>query len=498
MANFNLTITNEGAAFLADIIANQGMIDFTEVRFSSANYVGSEATLTEGTFAGTFITATPTASVLDSTTINVASSFDNSSFTSDKVLYSIGIIAEDGNGNIALVAVCTTSSPDTIPQFVLTTSVYAFNINLSVSSTQNITVTASGAGVVFVSDIVNNLTSSETNKPLSAAMGRELALKTSGLSNDNLLDNPFFTINQRGQSSYTTKNTYSVDRWCIQAGSSTDPSVTVNVDGTITVTNGSGVNSPFYLTQFVEGTFGDGVTDYTASAIVTAISGTVILYCGSGTGQMGVPITRTGITSVTGKPTNTASPNVIARLVVSPNSSVTVKAVKVERGTISTIGNDEKPDYAMELAKCQTSTADSNDTYANQGNLVTSNSIAPTEDGATASKAYALGAYFYRGGNICRCLSDISSGATLTLNTNYENVIRIPKPSSEYMKLTFTSGSATISNAKWENRVFAVIAAATTYVLGIAYTGSNTYQVSCLSNPTYSGDLWAYVHYISY
>lgn len=174
MANFSLTITNEGTAVLANVIANQGSIDFTEVRFSSTNYVGSEATLTEGTFGGTFITAVPSASVADLTTINVESSFDNSTFTTDKTLYSIGLIAEDGDGNVALVAVCTTSTPDTIQKFVSVASTFTYNINLTVSDTQNITVTASGAGVVYVTDIVDNLTSENTNKPLSAKQGKVL------------------------------------------------------------------------------------------------------------------------------------------------------------------------------------------------------------------------------------------------------------------------------------------------------------------------------------
>jgi len=174
MANFNLTITDEGAAFLADVIANQGNIDFTEMRFSSTNYVGQESTVTEGTWTGTFITATPSASVVDSTTINVAASFDNSTFTSSKSLYSIGIVATDGN-NTALVAVATSSVPQTIPEFVSTASHYAYNLNLAVSSTSNITVSASTAGALYVFDIVDNLTSTATNKPLSANQGKALS-----------------------------------------------------------------------------------------------------------------------------------------------------------------------------------------------------------------------------------------------------------------------------------------------------------------------------------
>ena len=37
----------------------------------------------------------------------------------------------------------------------------------------------------------------------------------------------------------------------------------------------------------------------------------------------------------------------------------------------------------------------------------------------TASQAYASGNYFYKDGYMCKALTSISAGATLTLNTNY-------------------------------------------------------------------------------
>lgn len=46
--------------------------------------------------------------------------------------------------------------------------------------------------------------------------------------------------------------------------------------------------------------------------------------------------------------------------------------------------------------------------------------IAPIEDGATASQAYAAGAYFFRNGSFCTALTTISSGAAFTLGTNYQ------------------------------------------------------------------------------
>ena len=45
--------------------------------------------------------------------------------------------------------------------------------------------------------------------------------------------------------------------------------------------------------------------------------------------------------------------------------------------------------------------------------------IAPIEDGDTASQAYAQGKYFFHNGDFCKALTAIASGATFTLNTNY-------------------------------------------------------------------------------
>ena len=46
--------------------------------------------------------------------------------------------------------------------------------------------------------------------------------------------------------------------------------------------------------------------------------------------------------------------------------------------------------------------------------------IAPIEDGATASQAYAADAYFFRNGQFCTALTAISVGAAFTLGTNYQ------------------------------------------------------------------------------
>lgn len=45
--------------------------------------------------------------------------------------------------------------------------------------------------------------------------------------------------------------------------------------------------------------------------------------------------------------------------------------------------------------------------------------IGTNETGATASKAYANGEYFYKNGKFCTAIASIASGATFTLGTNY-------------------------------------------------------------------------------
>lgn len=192
MASYNTVITNEGAALLASVIANQGTLTFSEMRFSTTDYDGMEQTLTVGTFGGVFITAAASGSVVDATTIKVESQFDNSGIVGDHPLYSIGIVGTDGN-TTALIAVCTTTNPDIIRAALTGVSTYAFNVNLAVSSTSNITVTGTTAAVLYDTDIVNHLNSTDATKPLSANMGHTLGEEVNAVVNvygaKNLLKN---------------------------------------------------------------------------------------------------------------------------------------------------------------------------------------------------------------------------------------------------------------------------------------------------------------------
>lgn len=62
------------------------------------------------------------------------------------------------------------------------------------------------------------------------------------------------------------------------------------------------------------------------------------------------------------------------------------------------------------------------DSGFDKAKLVNSDAIAPTEDEATASQAYAVGKHFFRGGDYCTAIAQIAQNASFTLNTNYKVV----------------------------------------------------------------------------
>ncbi len=170
----NPIFTEEGRTLMADIIANQGTVVFKEAWFSSTNYVGSEETLTAATFAGKFLVDTGiSASVYNNTVIGTEVTVNNSTLATDQNLYTIGIILDD-NGTDVLLCVSTTSSPEPIPAFVDNPIIFSYRFMLTVSSTQNIQVVGSLAGVVYKSDGEDSLTSQSTTRYLVANQGRVL------------------------------------------------------------------------------------------------------------------------------------------------------------------------------------------------------------------------------------------------------------------------------------------------------------------------------------
>lgn len=149
-------------------------------------------------------------------------------------------------------------------------------------------------------------------------------------SNPNLLINPDFKINQRGKSEYTGSG-YTVDRW-----KSWNITVTPNTNGGITLKNDS--TSFGNIIQFLENATED---ESTLSCYVTSLSGTVQIKADGGsqiTLKQGLNILHTS------KSTKSFT------IHLNEKSSVTLKWVKLEQGTVAT--PFIAPNNNDELDKC--------------------------------------------------------------------------------------------------------------------------------------------------
>lgn len=155
-------------------------------------------------------------------------------------------------------------------------------------------------------------------------------------SNPNLLINPDFKINQRGETTYETSGEgkiYSVDRWRLEKGK-----VTVNSDGTVTVTaTGGTTNEEGYYQQQLENAISGA---YTVSMEVISISGTVRIAIDEAWQNI-----ESGLNVFDGI---TGTGTVGLQLAI--GSSITLKWVKLEQGSIAT--PFVAPNTAEELEKC--------------------------------------------------------------------------------------------------------------------------------------------------
>lgn len=162
-------------------------------------------------------------------------------------------------------------------------------------------------------------------------------------SNRNLLDNPFFTVNQRGFTTGegTAAGIALVDRW--KAISAT---VTRNTDNSLTVTP---TQAQYGICQFIEQNRLKVGKTYTMSALIDNqyYSGSFVFSTSPAseyfaTFSNGIRFYR-----------HVADNKVDVWVIRDSTTAFAVQAVKLELGSYSTLINDAPPNYAEELAKCQ-------------------------------------------------------------------------------------------------------------------------------------------------
>lgn len=164
-------------------------------------------------------------------------------------------------------------------------------------------------------------------------------------SNRNLLDNPWFTVNQRGQTTYTSYQ-YTADRWYVGYGSG----------GVTTTVNNNGINvvaeQHAYLSQYLESELADSLHNKIVTISFITQSGSVF----SGSFIFNKDRSAIDLLVLNGihirQFKNNSNVNVL-ELRSEGTNPISLRAIKLELGSVSTLANDTIPNYAEELLKCQ-------------------------------------------------------------------------------------------------------------------------------------------------
>jgi hypothetical protein len=181
----------------------------------------------------------------------------------------------------------------------------------------------------------------------SATAKRKMTVQKFGeqlISNPNLLDNPWFTVNQRGLSNFVN-NSYGVDRWKFVSNQS--PTISFTNNG---IEISDYVDGNIVIAQRFESELLDTSKDYTLS--IMASDGSIL----------SSKLDTTGSLSYMGQLAGANIFQKIALLSGIPElelyvngltTDLTIRAVKIELGSVSTLAMDTAPNYATELLKCQ-------------------------------------------------------------------------------------------------------------------------------------------------
>lgn len=203
------------------------------------------------------------------------------------------------------------------------------------------------------------------DKPYSRSMPVDTALHedsmnpvqnkaiTKALSNPNLLDNPWFTVNQRGQSSYTA-NGYTVDRWT----KSTNGTLTVQSDGSVSLSVPSSQAVQFI--QRIDPSFSEKLDGKTVTLSALFTDGTIKSGTFTYSHDEDVNLTVFTYLNFNFDFRNNLTQGDTGHIIrvmrldsITVANTINIRAVKLELGSISTLAMDTAPNYAEELLKCQ-------------------------------------------------------------------------------------------------------------------------------------------------
>ena len=193
---------------------------------------------------------------------------------------------------------------------------------------------------------------------------REMTPYVQAISNPNLLDNPWFTVNQRGQSSYTIVGAYSVDRWKASIDDTNlSCTISINSDNSLTVSAPASNMWFFQLGPIIDLELLKGKTITLSVDATASDNNSGRLYSSFFANNRwdefdatNIPAGR-HITSLTFTiPSSFDYPvedYTSFGINIYSNKSITIHSTKLEIGSVSTLHMDTAPNYQQELAKCQ-------------------------------------------------------------------------------------------------------------------------------------------------
>lgn len=218
---------------------------------------------------------------------------------------------------------------------------YATNAQ-SAAARAEAAVPPSTAGAVFF-DRSQTLTEAQQRQARANIMA--------GGSSPNLLLNPWFTVNQRDRTSMSGSGMF-VDGWRVTYGTAVR---TINADGTVTIGHGREGNMTNRIDLPIDALAGKTVTLSVMLADGTIGSWTRTVPAATSSNQKVFEAGFQGHTIAFYVAANTAAYSYYINIYTGPNSTldITIRAFKLEVGSVSTLANDAPPDYASELAKCR-------------------------------------------------------------------------------------------------------------------------------------------------
>jgi hypothetical protein len=187
------------------------------------------------------------------------------------------------------------------------------------------------------------------------SLNQGLTNSLANISHENLLDNPWFTVNQRGIDSTTetwTQNIIGVDRW---KNFSNTKKLILTADGVSELEGGIVTLYQVFDTEndtaFIN-IYGKVVTISILYADGTIDSGTALVPLNHLRPQSRQDvrfITNTEHTSFV----QIESYDIRSNVVIEGKAGNIIRAIKLELGSVSTLAMDTAPNYTTELAKCQ-------------------------------------------------------------------------------------------------------------------------------------------------